>query len=121
MSARMDWQAFKKKYPAFAKSKNFKGDFGPQLDKYANEDKRFIDSLKKLLKQTEDMRKMFLSAVSVSKAYREIAATLEKDPNNKGIWNDFNKIMDWKGEDERLRKLYGFLVASYNAWPGSYN
>jgi hypothetical protein len=33
-SARTSWQQFKKKYPDFEKSKNFKSDLGPNLDKW---------------------------------------------------------------------------------------
>ena len=31
---RAEWQNFKKKHPLFEKSKGFKSDVGPQLDKY---------------------------------------------------------------------------------------
>ncbi len=86
---RKQWKDFKKKYPSFEKAKNFKADFGPQLDKLQQKCDAIQEGLKELIKQADELRKLQTSAGAASNGYETIVESLEKEADTKGILRDF--------------------------------
>ena len=88
---RSAWQTFKKQYPEFEKSKNFKSDVGPQMDKYESAVGSLMSALKEIEKKFDEAQKLGKSAAAAINGYGAIAKGLEK--TNKGIYGDFQKLL----------------------------
>ena len=80
---RKEWQAFKKKYPDFEKSKAFKSDVGPQLDKFDEARDKSADVRREVVKLGK-------SVAAALKGYEAVVKELAK--SNKKIEKDFNDM-----------------------------
>lgn len=63
---RKPWKEFKKRYPVFEKSKNFKSDFGPQLDKLRQKCDALYDDEEEKLETVQDHLKKAIAAADKS-------------------------------------------------------
>ena len=83
---RKQWQDMKKRYPDFEKARNYKANFGPQLDTLVKGMAELTADLKKVKTEADDIVTQLTSLIAVSQAHESIAATLEKQGgNNKGV------------------------------------
>ena len=87
---RRRWQDFKKGHPAFERSKLFKSDVGPQLDKFD----KLCDEFAELTDQLNNKKKEALAAgrsvAAALKGYEKVVNDL-KD-SDKSILTDFNRL-----------------------------
>jgi hypothetical protein len=81
------WQTFKKKHPAFEKSKKFKSDVGPQLDKFDKARNEFSTLREALKKKGTEVFTIGLSVGAALKGYEEVVKELEV--SDKTIRADF--------------------------------
>ena len=76
---REEWQNFKKKHPGFEKSKNFKADVGPQLDKFDKAREEYSALREAMKKKGDEVHTIGLSVGAALKGYeavvKELAAT----------------------------------------------
>jgi hypothetical protein len=80
---RKQWQDFKKKHPDFEKSKAFKSDVGPQLDK-------FDAARDKCAEVKGDVVKLGKSVAAALKGYEAVVKELAK--SDKSVETDFNHM-----------------------------
>lgn len=90
---RQEWQEFKKAHPDFEKSKNFKSDVGPQLDKFDKARDEF-DALRmaareRLAAKAKEVVKLGASASAALKGYEAVVKELEA--TDRTIQADFAK------------------------------
>src|SRR5262249_26779160 len=80
--ARPVWQEFKKKYPAFEKSKSFKSDVGPQMDQFEEACAECLKLVQKLETQLAATAKTGASLKGAMAGYMAVFKDLQKqDPN----------------------------------------
>jgi len=95
MESRERWQAFKKKHPAFEKSKNFKSDVGPQLEKFDKARHEFEAIQHSLEAKCAEVFKIGNSVAAALKGYEAIVKELHASDQtiehdfNEGHFNDF--------------------------------
>jgi hypothetical protein len=87
---RKEWQDFKKKHPGFEKSKNFKADLGPQLDKYDKALKEFSVLWAALKKKAQDIMGAGILVREALKRYGPVIDELAKSDHT--IKADFAKL-----------------------------
>jgi hypothetical protein len=88
------WQNFKKKHPTFEKSKNFKSDVGPQLDKFAKADVELDKLIAELHKKADEIVAIGKSVGAALKGYQAVVNELkESDPT---IVRDFDDFGDFE-------------------------
>jgi len=92
MPWRSKWQSFKKQYPDFEKSKFFKSDVGPQMERYEKACDELIKSLDAMETRISDVEKMGKSLVSALKGYGAAIEELEKK-GDKGIGRAFKDVV----------------------------
>jgi len=92
---REKWQAFKKKYPAFEKSKNFKSDVGPQMDAFETDCEKCLKLVEQLETQLQAMRKTGLSLHNALKGYRGVIDQFKDDPKFSEMRHDFGGPPTW--------------------------
>lgn len=89
---RKRWQDFKKAHPDFEKSKSFKSDVGPQLDKFDQARDQYAAlkaaALEKLQQKAQEVVKLGTSAGAALKGYEAVVKELEG--TDKTIRRDFN-------------------------------
>jgi hypothetical protein len=89
---RKDWQDFKKKYPKFEQSKDFKSDVGPQMDDFQDAKDKLYDVMKtataEITKATGDLEKIKRSLEGAVGGYRRIVKDLI--PSERSIERDFD-------------------------------
>jgi hypothetical protein len=94
---REDWQNFKKKHPAFEKSKNFKADVGPQLDKFDKAREEYSALREAMKKKGNEVYTIGLSVGAALKGYeavvKELAAT-DKTIGAEFKSHDFDTFVD---------------------------
>lgn len=92
MRMRQEWQAFKKAHPDFEKSRNFKSDVGPQLDKFEQAVDRYFAleeaALAKLTSQRQQVAKIGNAVGAALKGYEAVVKELEAADNT--IRRDFH-------------------------------
>jgi hypothetical protein len=86
---RKSWQDFKKKHPNFEKSKNFKSDVGPQLDKFDKARDEFTTLKYALIKKAAEVVTLGNSVNAALKGYE--AVVKELSASDKTIKADFGK------------------------------
>lgn len=100
---RQQWQAFKKAHPDFEKSKNFKSDVGPQLDKFDQARDQYAAlkhaAQEKLNSKAQEVVKLGTSVGSALKGYEAVVKELEA--SDKTIRRDFDA-----GHFERFVDVY---------------
>jgi len=87
---RKEWQDFKKKHPTFEKSKNFKADLGPQLDKYNKALNEFNVLWAAAKKKAQDIMGAGILVERALKQYEVVINELAKTDHN--IKADFAKL-----------------------------
>jgi len=93
---RKQWQDFKKKHPDFEKSKAFKSDVGPQLDK-------FDEARDKRMQASWEVVKVGKSVAAALKGYEAVVKELAK--SDRSVEKDFN--------DMNFEKFYEVFVRQY--------
>lgn len=93
---RKDWQDFKKRYPKFEKSKNFKSDVGPQMDKFEKAFGIAIDATAAARLKYDEVLVTMNSLLAAMAGYEVVVKELENsEAAYKGkILVDFKKIHD---------------------------
>jgi len=86
---RQRWQQFKKNHPTFEKSKNFKSDVGPQLDKFDKARDEFEAILHTLEKKGAEVVVLGNSVAAALKGYQAVVKELQA--TDKTIAADFEK------------------------------
>jgi hypothetical protein len=81
------WQTFKKKHPAFEKSKKFKSDVGPQLEKFDKARAEFSALREALKKKGTEVFTIGMSVGAALNGYEEVVKELES--SDKTIAADF--------------------------------
>jgi hypothetical protein len=81
------WRDFKRDHPAFEKSKNFKSDVGPQLDKFEQAQAQCFQMADKLQLKCREMAKLGNSVAAALKGYE--AVIKELDATDRTIRRDF--------------------------------
>jgi len=113
MGLREEWQNFKKKHPTFEKSKNFKSDVGPQLEKFDKAREEFSALREAMKKKGNEVYTLGVSVGAALKGYeavvKEVAAT------DKAIEADFNKGNFGRFADT-YAKQYKPEPANYPLW-----
>jgi hypothetical protein len=92
---REKWQAFKKKFPAFEKNKNFKSDVGPQMDQFETACENCLKGMVALEKQLADMMKVGLSLQAALKGYKGVMDDMERANPKLDLWHDFMTGPTW--------------------------
>jgi len=87
---RRDWQDFKKKHPDFEKSKNFKSDVGPQLDKFDKARDEFSALRAQIEKKASEVVALGNSVAAALKGYEAVVNELQK--TDKTIKGDFSRM-----------------------------
>ena len=103
---RKRWQDFKKSHALFEKSKNFKSDVGPQLDKFDKARDEFAELQQKLAKKAAEVVTLGKSLAAAIKGYEAVVKDLE--PLDKSINADFNKL--------NFEVFYDCYVKAYADW-----
>jgi hypothetical protein len=87
ISLRQEWQEFKKRYPDFEKSKNFKSDVGPQLDKRDKAFDAVIKTRNELEEVAKELKQINKNLDAALGGYGVIVKELAKDPkkHRKGL------------------------------------
>ena len=101
---RRDWQDFKKKHPNFEKSKNFKSDVGPQLDKFDKARDEFSALRAQIEKKAAEVVALGNSVAAALKGYEAVVNELEKE--DKTIKSDFAR-MSFNSFADTYVKQYG--------------
>ena len=84
---RQAWQNFKKKHPAFEKSKNFKSDVGPQLEKFDKARNEFSVLREAIKKKGTEVYTIGMSVGAALKGYEEVVKELQA--SDKSVAADF--------------------------------
>jgi len=84
---RKKWQDFKKKHPNFEKSKNFKSDVGPQLDKFDKARDDYATMMYAAEKKAAEVVALGNSVAAALKGYE--AVVKELSAADKTIKSDF--------------------------------
>jgi hypothetical protein len=88
---RKDWQDFKKKHPAFEKSKLFKSDVGPMMDKLTDLEVECCELRDKLVKKAKELLANGKAIDSAMKGYEGIAEDIQKSGDDPAILSDFKR------------------------------
>jgi len=112
---RQQWQEFKKRFPQFEKSKLFKSDLGPQLEKWQKIEIELETMGTQFQTRLEAVRPVIRSIQATLKGYEAIVAQVAKDnPTLKSsIEHDFKTFFTDRAQiaeewlDELLKELKG--------------
>ena len=85
---RKSWKDFKRKHPTFEKSKNFKSDVGPQLDKFQKAREEFSALRHAVEKKAAEVVTHGMSVAAALKGYEAVVKELHA--SDKTIKADFS-------------------------------
>lgn len=106
---RAKWQAFKKKHPTFEKSKNFKSDVGPQLDKFDKARDEFAAQKHALEAKATEVATLGKSVAAALKGYESVVNELKG--SDKTIEHDFGQDHFDKFAETYVNQYANFKVS----------
>lgn len=93
-SVRASWQKFKKKYPDFEKSKNFKSDLGPNLDKWESAAAKARKARDDYLSAIDALVKAAKTVSQITGGYGKVVDELKGA--HRGIETEFTDIFEFE-------------------------
>ena len=87
---RRDWQDFKRKHPTFERSRNFKSDVGPQLDRFDKARDEFAAMGHALERKAAEVVALGVSVAAALKEYGAVVTELQK--SDRTIKSDFSAM-----------------------------
>jgi len=94
---RRDWQDFMRKHPTFERSRNFKSDVGPQLDRFDKAREEFATMGHALERKAAEVVALGVSVAAALKNYGAVVTELQKsDRTMKADFSamDFDSFFD---------------------------